>query len=119
MAGTRRHLARFGAPAAFLLGITIAALLVRAGLESGGAPARTGTVGPARQVTTATAATRTRPATTHAATTAAAGEYVTVQSGDSLYAIATRAGTSVSAIEALNPGVDPAALHVGQRIRVK
>jgi len=42
-----------------------------------------------------------------------------VQTGDTLSAIAARRGTTVAALEALNPGVDPSALQVGQTIRVK
>jgi LysM repeat protein len=111
-----RTRARVAAPAAFLLGVTIAVLLVRAGLEHH--PAAT---------TTTTAAATTHRTTTQARTTTttvkpprvAGATYVTIQSGDTFYSLATAAGISVSELEALNPGVSPYAIHVGQRIRVK
>ena len=43
----------------------------------------------------------------------------TVQSGDTLGSIAQKYGTTVNALTTLNPGIDPTALHIGQRIRVK
>ncbi len=109
-----RTRARVLAPAAFLLGVTIVVLLVRAGLERHTAPAAT------------TATTAATPTTTHAAApaqtrqrTPPSGRYVSVHKGDTFYSIATRAGISVAQLEALNPGVSPYAIHVGQRIRVK
>ena len=117
---TRSQLARFGAPVAFLLGVTIAVLLVRAGLNAGAAPPATTALGPATRTATASSHTTSgRSATTTATTTAAAAGYVTVQKGDTFGSIAASAGLSVSAVEALNPGVSSNALQVGQRIRVK
>jgi LysM repeat protein len=118
---SRRQLARIAAPAAFLAAVTIAVLLIRSGLQGGhGATPTTQTVA---HVTTGRAAAPrskkpTRPATT-AATTTGAAVYYTVQSGDTYGSIAARYGTSVPALEALNPGVSSTALTVGQRIRVK
>jgi len=43
----------------------------------------------------------------------------TVQSGDTLESIATKRGTTVARLEQLNPGADPTALRVGEKIRVK
>jgi LysM repeat protein len=118
---TRAELARYAAPVAFLLGVTVAVLLVRAGLEHGGAraPLRPPTaIGTTALGTTASA--KPAGATGTSATTASgAAQYVTVQSGDSFYAIASRTGTTVAALEALNPGVSSTALHVGQKLRVK
>ncbi len=119
VAVTRRQLARFGAPAAFLLAVTVAVLLVRAGLDNGAAGVRSSTLGPVRPASTAPADTKaatTGPGTTAPAT---AKQYVTVQKGDTFFAIATKAGISVADVEALNPGVSSNALHVGQKIRVK
>ena len=48
----------------------------------------------------------------------AAMRYYTVKSGDTLGAIAKREGTSLSAIEKLNPGINPNRLRIGQKIRV-
>jgi len=43
----------------------------------------------------------------------------TVQSGDTLESIAAKTGTTVARLEQLNPGVDPTALRVGEKIRVQ
>ena len=42
----------------------------------------------------------------------------TVQSGDSLWLIARRYGTTVAELQRLNPGVNPQRLQVGQRLTV-
>jgi LysM repeat protein len=109
----RNRVARFGAPAAFLAGVTVAVLLVRAGLESRGT---TTPPGP----TTHPAVTTTRPTTKkHTTTAAAEARYYVVQRGDTFGSIAAKAGTTVTQLEALNPGVSSNALHIGQRLRVK
>jgi LysM repeat protein len=117
---TRRELTRYGAPAAFLAAVTIAVLLVKAGL-SGGSEATPPTVGALPTTTT----TATRPTTTDKlvltqppATTAAEGEYYVIQSGDTLGDIALKYDTTVEELMRLNPDVDPTALHPGARIRV-
>ena len=94
MSVDRVKVARVAAPVAFLLAITIAVLIVRAGLredESGARPATAARAGPTT---------------------------VVVRAGDTLDGIARTTGTTVDAIIRLNPGVDPEALRVGQRIRV-
>jgi LysM repeat protein len=48
----------------------------------------------------------------------AAERAYTVLAGDTLYDLAARLGTSVGAIAALNPGIDPQRLPVGQVIRI-
>ncbi|TMK77002.1 MAG: LysM peptidoglycan-binding domain-containing protein [Actinobacteria bacterium] len=48
----------------------------------------------------------------------AAGRYYAVQPGDTLGRIAGRFRTTVERLLALNPGVQPTALHAGQRLRV-
>jgi LysM repeat protein len=52
-----------------------------------------------------------------AAPEAAGTEYVVVK-GDSLWKIAKKNGVTVKAIEAANPGIDPAKLKVGQKISI-
>jgi LysM repeat protein len=106
-----RELTRYGVPAAFLAAVTIAVLLIKAGLGGGGTSATT-TTGRALPPTTTTAA---RVASTHAAP---APQYYTIQSGDTLGAIALREHTSVDELVRLNPGIDPLSLHTGSRIRV-
>lgn len=46
------------------------------------------------------------------------GEIYVVQSGDILVRIAERCGVSLDELLRANPGIDPRALHVGQRIRI-
>jgi LysM repeat protein len=106
----RRELTRYGAPAAFLAAVTIAVLLIKAGLNEGSKPTTTGHALP----------TTTRPAPHPKPTPRRipARVYYTVQSGDTLGAIALSQHTTVSELLRLNPGIDPRALHSGQRIRV-
>lgn len=108
--GWRAELKRYGAPAAFLAAVTIAVLLVRAGLESGSS---TGT-------TTATTRAASTPAT--ATTTTAPTRrrrYYRLRQGETMSDVAIRFDTTVEQLLALNPGIEPTALEVGQRIRVR
>ena len=113
------RLARYGAPAAFLLAATIAILLVRAGLDNGEASAPP----PATTTTEVVAPTTTEqePGTTETETETvpADAEFYEIVSGDTLAVIADQHGTTVEELLVLNPEVDPVALTVGQRIRVK
>jgi peptidoglycan DL-endopeptidase LytF len=122
----RSTFAHYAAPAAFLLGVTILAILIHSALGgSGGSPARTGTtLGPVTRPSTARVPTQTTRTITRAETSSTAisttgAEFTTVQTGDTFGSIAERNGTSVSQLEALNPGVSSNSLQVGQRIRVK
>ncbi len=102
----RQRAARYAAPVAFLAAITIAALLVRAGLQQG-SPAKS----PTTTSLTQTAHKRAKKAPR--------ARYHRVRQGETFGSIAARLGTTVTRLERLNPGVDPNALHVGQKIRVK
>ena len=121
----RRELTRYGAPAAFLAAVTIGVILIKAGLNGG--TGSTTTVGLSTTAATTTKPTTTKlvltapPSTTATTTetTTAGAQYYTVQSGDTLGSIAQKYGTTVDALTTLNPGIDPTALHIGQRIRVK
>ena len=112
---SRRRLARYAAPAAFLLGVTIAVLLVRSGLGGSGGTTQP-TLGPVTRPTTVQVAPTT---TTTAATTTAGTQFYTVRRGDTFGAIAATEGTTVAELERLNPGVSSNALRIGQKIRVK
>jgi LysM repeat protein len=122
----RQELTRYGAPAAFLAAVTIAVLLIKAGLNGGSGPATTVGLLPTTAATTTQPATTTKlvltapqsTATTTETTTPGA-EYYAVQSGDTLGSIAQKYSTTVDGLMTLNPGINPTALHIGQRIRVK
>jgi LysM repeat protein len=111
---------RYAAPAAFLLAVTLAVLLIRSGLESGttttsGASPRTT---PRRQVatTTTTTATTTRARTT---TTASGKRYWTVRPGDTFGVISSQSGVSVAELTRLNPNVSSTSLFIGEKIRIR
>ena len=105
--------------------MTIAVILIKAGLNSG--TGSTTTVGLSTTAATTTNPTTTKlvltapPSTTATTTetTTPGAEYYVVQSGDTLGSIAQKYGTTVDGLTTLNPGIDPTALHIGQRIRVK
>jgi LysM repeat protein len=103
----RNRVARWAAPVAFLAAITIGALAVRAGLDHGKHAKA--------QTTTATSTTKKGPRhrpRPHV-------RRYTIVSGDTLASIAAKTGTSVAKLEQLNPGIDPTALRVGEKIRVE
>lgn len=106
----RQLATRLAAPAAFLAGITVAVLLVRAGLNEGEA-----TTAAQTSVATTTAATTTTTQTATQPTPV----FVEVESGGTLDQIALDNDTTVERLLLLNPGLDPTALQVGQRIRVR
>jgi LysM repeat protein len=104
-----RQLAHFGAPAVFLLAVTIFVLILRGGLGGGGSDSKTAHTNPRTTVQSTTTGTSPRTVTTRL--------YV-VRSGDTLGAVAVHFGVSVDDIVALNPGIEPTALRVGQKIKV-
>jgi LysM repeat protein len=107
------RLARYGAPAAFLLAATVAVLLVRSGLSNGDASEP-------RTPTVATTTVERSPTTTAETTTEPKdAEFYEIQAGDTLAVIADRYDTTVEQLLILNPDIDPVALTVGDRIRVK
>jgi LysM repeat protein len=107
------RLARYAAPVAFLAAATVAILLVRAGLDNGDATP------PPATTSAATTAATTEPGTTRTTTNEAGTEFYVIQTGDTLAVIADEHDTTVEQLLVLNPDVDPVALTVGQRIRVK
>jgi len=109
------RLARYAAPLAFLAAATVAILLVRSGLENGES-----TTPPATTAAATTSSATTEPGTTGGTTTNQAGaEFYVIRAGDTLAVIADDHDTTVEQLLVLNPDVDPVALTVGQRIRVK
>jgi LysM repeat protein len=103
-------LIRFGLPAGFLLLATVAILVARNAIhdEQATPSVRPPAPPPAR-------AAQRRPPTRR---TSAAPGY-SVRSGDTLGAIADRLDTTVDELLALNPGIDPRALRVGETLRVQ
>ena len=107
--GWRKEAKRYGAPAAFLLAATIAVLLVRSGLRTDAAPVTT-----ARTTTTTTVST-----TTSTPVPPRRRRFYRLRAGETLSDVAIRFDTTVERLLALNPGIEPTNLVVGQRIRVK
>ena len=105
---------RYAAPAAFLAAATVAVLLVRNGLERG----------ERRDDATAVTKTTARPASAPRGNRPAPSRparnrrYYRVREGETLEQVAARFDTSVRRILALNPGIDPTSLRIGQRVRV-
>jgi LysM repeat protein len=111
---------RYAAPAAFLLAVTIAVVLVRAGFEAG----RSNNSGATATALPPTQTVRTTPAQTTTTTTKKkrpkpTQQFTTVQAGDTFSVIAKRTGVPVATIQQLNPKVSSTTLHIGQRIRIK
>jgi LysM repeat protein len=102
-----RQLAHYGAPVFFLLAVTVVVLILRSGL-SGGTQSSVPTSSTGKVTTTFATTSQQRTKT----------RIYTVRSGDTFGAIAIRFRVSVEDIVALNPGVEPTALHVGQKIKV-
>jgi LysM repeat protein len=105
----RSRFTRWAAPVAFLLAVTIGALVVRSGFEHRKNQA---------QATTTTVASTTKQKH-HRARVHVHSRTYTVQSGDTLGSIAAKTGTTVARLEQLNPNIDPTALRIGQTIRVQ
>jgi LysM repeat protein len=106
------RVARYVAPAAFLVAVTAVVLIVRSTLRSNDKPASPTTSAALVVTTKAAPATRPRPAP-------APKRYYVIQSGDTLEAIATRFATTVDALLRLNPGVKPTTLRPGEQVRIK
>ena len=119
----------YAAPAAFLLAVTVAVLVVRSGLDTAAATTTIATP-PLRTVPVTTVTSRSAPAKQTQkpkpkpkpkpkTTPAPAVQYYTVVSGDTFGVISSRTGVTVAELERLNPNVESTALYIGQRIRIK
>jgi peptidoglycan DL-endopeptidase CwlO len=108
---------RYVAPAAFLLAVTVAVVLVRAGIESG----HHGTTESPPASVAETTTTAPPPTTTARATTTVAPKkaYWTVKAGDTFAVIAAQTGVSIATIEQLNPTAKSTSLYIGQKIRTR
>jgi len=107
----RSWLARVAAPLTFLVLATLGVVAVRAALEEDNSATTTVTVTTTGETTTTQRTTTTTPNSRR-------GKFYRVQEGDTLESIASDHGTTVEALLELNPGIDPVALNIGQRIRV-
>jgi LysM repeat protein len=99
-------LVRFAAPALFLAAATAAVVLVRAGLQH---DTNVRPVSPAPSK--AAVVSRRLPSAQEPK------RFYVIKAGDTLGAVADRIGASVERLLALNPGVRPTSLRIGQRIR--
>jgi nucleoid-associated protein YgaU len=97
------ELRRYAIPVLILLLATVGALVARSALAEDRAPA---------------AKAKPAPKERHIGAKRAAAKFHLVESGDTLGDIAERYGTTVARLRGLNPRVDPAALRVGQQIRL-
>lgn len=108
----RRTLLRLGPPVAFLLAATVAVLLVRSALHHNRNHSTTPATTYRRTIPVARAPTKPTAST-------ASRSYYRIQGGDTLSSVALKFNTTIEELQALNPGVDPHALTVGQRVRVR
>jgi LysM repeat protein len=104
--GRRAELIRYGAAAAFLLAVTIAALLIRAGIQSA-------------DRSSSSSKLHTTQVTTQRHVPRSQRRYYRVHPGDTLADIAIRFHTTVATLKRFNPGIRALALYVHQRLRVK
>jgi LysM repeat protein len=91
------------APAAFLLAVTVAVVLIRAGMHAGATPTTT----------------VTRPRAKPVADRKPTRRYWTVRAGDTFAVISSRTGVPVRTIVRLNPRSSSNSLHIGQKVRIR
>jgi len=78
------------------------------------------TLHPSKHATATTQSTSlAAPPPTHTRRGHRPGRFYVVRSGDTLSQISVRTGVSLGTIKALNPSLDPNALQVGHRIRLR
>ena len=112
--------ARILAPLAFLAAVTVLVLLVRSALDPEPV-ASTEPVATDPETAPPAETEEPGPATEPPPETEPAGPdatYYEIRSGDTLESIAQDHGTTVERLLELNPGIDPVALTVGERIRI-
>lgn len=110
----RDAVARFVAPALFLLAVTVLVLLIKSGVSGGNDTPKTEAVSTAAATTSGTRTTPERIPPQKPKK-----RYYVIAAGDTFGTVAAKFGTTVEALQALNPGISSNSLSVGQRIRVK
>ena len=108
---------RYAAPAAFLLAVTVAVVLIRSGINSGksATPATAPPVSTQSHVTTTTKTKKkTKPKKA-----SATQRYWTVQAGDTFNVISSKTGVPVATIARLNPTASSTSLFIGEKIRIR
>ena len=113
----RGWLPRLLAPIAFFAAATVLILLVQNALSSDDGP--TGPTATQSVLPTTTTDGGNDPDASETGTGEQRRRYYRVRSGDLLETIAAEFNTSVERLLELNPGIDPQALTVGERIRVR
>jgi LysM repeat protein len=108
---------RYAAPAGFLLLVTVAVILIHAGLEGGGGSNVQPPV-PPPPTTTRVRTTGTTTAETRTARSPAR-RYWTVRAGDTFGVISRATGVPLATIERLNPGLSSTSLTIGEKVRVR
>lgn len=96
---------RYAAPAAFLLAVTIAVVLVRSGLQHDASVPG----GSTTAVSSTATSTTKRPARA----------FWTVKAGDTFGVISQKTGVPVATIERLNPKASSTSLFIGEKIRLR
>jgi LysM repeat protein len=109
-----RDWTHYAAPAAFLLAVTVAVLLVRSALDAP-PPATTSTLAPLPPRKTV----RTTPAGRPRKKPATAPRFYTVAAGDTFEVISSKTGVPVARIQQLNPKVQSTALYIGEKLRLR
>jgi LysM repeat protein len=112
----RDELRRYAAPVGFLLAVTIAVVLIRAGMNSG---RHSPTAAPPPSTTQQVAETTTSTTVRTTPHKAAAKKFWTVQAGDTFGVIAAKSGVPVATIEQLNPAIHSTSLFIGEKVRIK
>jgi LysM repeat protein len=104
---------RYAAPAAFLLAVTIAVVLIRSGMNAGKpkSPAVVPSVPSRRHVVTTTPKKPTRRTQ--------APRFWTVQAGDTFAVISSKTGVPVATIARLNRNASSTSLYIGEKIRIR
>ena len=107
---------RYAAPAGFLPLVTVAVILIHAGLEGGGSSNAQPPVPPPPTTRVQTTATTT---TTKSKKQSPAKRYWTVRAGDTFSVISRASGVPVATIEQLNPGLSSTSLTIGEKVRIR